>query len=1001
MNHTRHKRLTNTGERYSIWLMKEEFPVGPFAFFAFLLVFALIVSTFGGIAGLPARQLYAAGGTFGGGNGTPGDPYQIEDVDDLQAMGSNLTAYYVLNNSIDASATSGWNSGQGFEPVGNSARFSGGFDGGGFNITGLYINRPATNNVGLFGHVGDDTGATVIKNVRLANTTVVGARGTGTLIGRVTGNANTLIENCSAVGGNVTGNGATGGLIGSFNSWQTTLDGTDNPVLRYSYSDVAVYSSASGGRDKFGGLVGCSQKGTIQNSYSRSSVNVTDGSRIGGLAGCIDYRGEIFNSYSTGLVTVTSCVLVGGLVGNRVGPGFNEGVVTNSFWDTETSGQTTSAGGTGKNTTEMKTEATFTDAGWNFVDIWHIDSGVNDDYPHLIWTGFVPTELTITGTFTAQNKAYDAMNNATINADNLTLSGVSGSDNVTLVDVTIRFSDPYVANNKTVNITSAALNGTDASKYMLSLVGAPAATADITAKPIDPFITANDKVYDGTTTATLSAQGVSGVIGSDDVSLVAGAANFTDKNAGSNKTVTATGLSLAGAAAGNYTLSAANAIDVADITQQPITVTADDKSKVYGQVDPALTYQVTGYLAAGDDFTGSLARQPGEALGSYDILQGTLAIADGNNGNNYNLIFVWGTFTINVDPPRYALIIRSTEGGRVTKPGEGIYTYDARTLIKLEATPDAGYRFVEWTGNVDTVADVNAASTTITMNGHYAIKANFEVIPPTQYNLTISSTDGGSLTAPGEGTFVYEEGTVVNLVATPDARYQFAKWSGDVAAIANVNAASTTITMNADHSVKANFEAIAPPKYNLTISSTDGGSVVTPGEGTFAYYEGTVVTLAATPDILYQFVNWSGDVSRIANPNAASTTITMDSSHSINANFSGGGCFIATAAYGTPMAEEIQVLRDFRDEYLLTNPAGQALVGLYYRVSPPMAEFITEHPSLKPIVRTGLLPAVALSTIAVKTSLAEKAGLIGLLVLVTVAVTIWATRRRGKDAGYA
>ena len=972
-------------------------------FFALALVLTLILTTFGGIAGWHAQELYAAGGSFGGGSGTVGDPYMIEDVADLQAISSNLTAYYALANDIDAANTTGWNGGQGFEPIGNGARFSGGFDGKGYNITGLHINRPGTDDVGLFGRVGDDTGATVIENVHMVNSTVIGARGTGTLIGRLTGNRNTVVENCSAIGGNVTGNGATGGLIGSFNSWQITPGGTDNPVLRYGYTNLAVYSSASGGgRDEFGGLVGCSQRGTIQNSYSRSSVNVTDGSRIGGLAGCIDDRGEILNSYSTGLVSVPNCVSVGGLVGNSVGPGFNPGVVTNSFWDTETSGQATSAGGTGKNTTEMKTEATFTDAGWNFDDIWDIGGGINDDYPQLIWMGFAPTVLTVTGTFTAQNETYDGTNDAQFDAYNLTLSGVSGGDNVTLIDVVIRFSDGYVANNKTVNITSAAPAGNDTAKYILSLVDAPTATADITAKSVDPFITANDKVYDGLDTATLSAQNVSGVIGSDDVSLVVGGANFTDKNAGLNKTVTATGLSLAGAAAGNYTLSAANATDTADITRRPITITADDKSKVFGQADPALTYNVTaGSLVTGDDFTGAVVRQLGEAVGSYDILQGTLTIADGNNGNNYNLIFVWGTFTITVYTPRYTLIVRSTEGGRVTKPGEGIYTYDAGTLIKLEATPDAGYRFVGWTGNVDTVVDVTAASTSITVNGHYAIKANFEVIPPTQYNLTISSTDGGSVTAPGEGTFVYEEGTVINLVASPDASYQFAKWSGDVAAIANVNAASTTITMNADHSVKANFEAIPPPKYNLTISSTDGGSVVTPGEGTFAYYEGTVVTLAATPDIAYQFVNWSGDVSSIANPNAASTTITMDSSHSINANFSGGGCFIATAAYGTPMAEEIQVLREFRDQYLLASSVGKAMVDTYYTVSPPIAEFITEHPDLKPIVRAGLVPAVAVSTVAVNTSPAEKAAIVGLLTLISVAVAIRVMRRRHSHPQYA
>jgi hypothetical protein len=112
------------------------------------------------------------------------------------------------------------------------------------------------------------------------------------------------------------------------------------------------------------------------------------------------------------------------------------------------------------------------------------------------------------------------------------------------------------------------------------------------------------------------------------------------------------------------------------------------------------------------------------------------------------------------------------------------------------------------------------------------------------------------------------------------------------------------------------------------------------------------------------------------------------------------GCFIATAAYGTPMAEEIQILREFRDEYLLTNPLGRAFVDFYYRVSPPMAEFITEHPGLKPIVRAGLFPAVAMSTVAVNTTPAEKAAIIGLLVLVSVALAVWAMRRRRRDPEY-
>jgi hypothetical protein len=100
------------------------------------------------------------------------------------------------------------------------------------------------------------------------------------------------------------------------------------------------------------------------------------------------------------------------------------------------------------------------------------------------------------------------------------------------------------------------------------------------------------------------------------------------------------------------------------------------------------------------------------------------------------------------------------------------------------------------------------------------------------------------------------------------------------------------------------------------------------------------------------------------------------------------------------MAEEIQVLREFRDKYLLTNPLGQALVDVYYRISPPIAEFITEHPSLKPIVRIGLLPAVVMSTTAVNTTPAEKTAIAGLLVLISVALAVGAKRRRERGLCY-
>ena len=358
------------------------------------------------------------------------------------------------------------------------------------------------------------------------------------------------------------------------------------------------------------------------------------------------------------------------------------------------------------------------------------------------------------------------------------------------------------------------------------------------------------------------------------------------------------------------------------------------------------------------------------------------------------------TANFELDPGWYSLTTSSTQGGEVTTPGEETFVYEASTEVELVAVPDDHYEFVEWTGDVSTIDNVYSTSTNITMDSSYSITADFE-LEEGWYSLTISSTEGGSVTTPGEGISVHAANTTVNLVAVPDQGHQFTQWTGNASTITDVYAASTTIAMNASYSITAKFETWHPePMALLLISSTGGGSVPTPGEGSFLCPLGADVSLVAEPNEGEQFLRWTGNVDTIADVYSASTTITVDSPYSIRAYFSGVGCFIATAAYDSPMAEEIENLREFRDGYLLTNALGQALVNLYYRVSPPMAEFITEHPSLKPIVRAALVPAVAMSMIAVNTSPAEKIAIVGLLVMFSVALAIWAMRRRGRGPQY-
>jgi hypothetical protein len=167
-----------------------------------------------------------------------------------------------------------------------------------------------------------------------------------------------------------------------------------------------------------------------------------------------------------------------------------------------------------------------------------------------------------------------------------------------------------------------------------------------------------------------------------------------------------------------------------------------------------------------------------------------------------------------------------------------------------------------------------------------------------EFALTVSSTIGGLVTTPGQGTFSYDAGVVVDLMAEAEAGYEFVKWTGDVASIADVNAASTTITVDDDCSIRADFAAVPSVRHSLAASSTAGGSVTSPGEGTFTYNAGAVVDLVAQAGEGYEFVNWTGDVGTIEDAGAARTTIVMHDNYSITANFErknipmvAGGCW--------------------------------------------------------------------------------------------------------------
>ena len=175
------------------------------------------------------------------------------------------------------------------------------------------------------------------------------------------------------------------------------------------------------------------------------------------------------------------------------------------------------------------------------------------------------TPKSLTGSFTAENKFYDGTTTATVATSSL--PGVIASDVVTLNVTNAAFDTKAVGSGKTVT-ADLALSGADAANYT---VNATASTqADVTPKALTGSFTAQNRVYDGTTTATVLIRSLSDLIAGDVVSLTGGTASFGDKNVGTGKTVTLSGASLTGVDSANYSLSSVGTT-TADISDLGIT----------------------------------------------------------------------------------------------------------------------------------------------------------------------------------------------------------------------------------------------------------------------------------------------------------------------------------------------------------------------------------------------------------------------------------------------
>ena len=301
------------------------------------------------------------------------------DTNPDPCLGYELKADLTFDTNGDGSVTAAdsgglyWNSGAGWTPIGDARRYTytGQFQGRGKTISHLFINNSSALYVGLFGAVGSGGRITGVglEEVSLASSRPAVA---GSLVGS---NAGTVTASYASgvvainVGGVTNANSIAGGLTGH---------NTSTGAAQASFAEVAVSARHSSASAIIGGLTG-QNDGNIRASYAAGAVAVTGNTRFtkaGGLAG--NNGGTITASYARGRVTATGSGAAGG---GLVGGNLRNGRVVASYWDTTTSGQTGSAGGTGQNTNALQTPSGYNYSGiyanWNL----NLDGAAGGDSP--------------------------------------------------------------------------------------------------------------------------------------------------------------------------------------------------------------------------------------------------------------------------------------------------------------------------------------------------------------------------------------------------------------------------------------------------------------------------------------------------------------------------------------------------------------------------------------------------------------------------------------------
>ena len=356
------------------------------------------------------------------GAGSVENPYLIHNLYGLMYIETHLDACFRIENDIDASDTADptYNGGEGWLPIGQTETgFSGKIDGNDKTISGLYINRPNEDFVGFIKSIRTAVRQVLIKDLHLTGVDMIGREYVGGLIGGITADDTSLIENCS-VTGHIAGTSSTGGMFGGLRGTVTNCH-TDTIVSAgvgawYTGGLAGFASSATitkcfafgsvTGQYAVGGLLGTTEGCSINQCYAFADVNslteVAESSMIGGFAGWLQAGSTVADCYSRSIVdgknsvagfcgqladsTVERCYSTGAVTSSGTYGGFialTYGItsITHCYYDSDTSQCSDTGNGDPMTTAEMQDWENYNE--WDFTAVWNISPAINDGYPYL------------------------------------------------------------------------------------------------------------------------------------------------------------------------------------------------------------------------------------------------------------------------------------------------------------------------------------------------------------------------------------------------------------------------------------------------------------------------------------------------------------------------------------------------------------------------------------------------------------------------------------------